>query len=203
MFVPMKGARTKKYILEKAAPLFNKKGYDGTSLADLEKATGLTKGALYGNFGDKETLAHEAFLYTTTEVKARFRELLKPIPTCRGKLIALFDFFASYVLEPPVAGGCPLLNAAVEADDHRTIMRPLVAREIREVVDSIAILLRKGIKAGEFEKKINVRELAYTFFCLIEGAIMFSRVERSREPMDIVIKHCKNKLDQISCNRNG
>ena len=199
----MKAARTKKYILEKAAPLFNKQGYDGTSLADLEKATGLTKGALYGNFGDKETLAYEVFLYTTTELKARFRELLRPIPTYRGKLITLFDFFASYVLEPPVAGGCPLLNSAVEADDHRTIMRPLVAREIREVVDSIAILLRKGIKAGEFEKKINVRELAYTLFCLIEGAIMFSRVERSREPMNIVIKHCKNKLDQISCNRNG
>ena len=203
MFAPMKSARTRKYILQKAAPVFNKKGFDGTSLADLEKATGLTKGALYGNFGDKETLAGEVFRYTTAEVKERINKVLKPIPTYKGKLIALLDFFACYVLEPPVAGGCPLLNAAVEADDHRIAMRPVVAREIREVVESIAILLRRGIKAGEFEQHINVRELSYTFFCVIEGAIMFSRVESSRLPMDIVVRHCKNKLDQISCNKNG
>jgi hypothetical protein len=62
----------------------------------------------------------------------------------------------------------------------------------------MAALLKKGIRSGEFKKDTNPRELAYTFFCAIEGAIMFSRVERSREPMDIIVKHCKNKLDQIS-----
>lgn len=199
----MKAERTRQYILEKAAPLFNQKGFDGTSLADLEQVTGLTKGALYGNFHDKETLAGEAFLYSTAQVKARIRDLLKPLPTHHAKLLALLDFFACYVLHPPIAGGCPLLNAAVEADDHRVSMRPLVAREIMEVVNAIAALLRKGIKSGEFRSDINVRELAYTFFCTIEGAIMFSRVEGSREPMNIIIKHCKNKLDQISCNKKG
>lgn len=199
----MKAERTRKHILEKAAPLFNKKGFDGTSLADLENVTGLTKGALYGNFQDKETLAGEAFLYSTARVKERIKEVLKPISTYRGKLLALLDFFACYVLDPPVAGGCPLLNAAIEADDHRIAMRPLVAREIMEVVNAIAALLRKGVKAGEFRKDVNVRELAYTFFCTIEGAIMFSRVEGSRQPMDIIINHCKNKLDQIACNKKG
>ena len=198
----MKAERTRTHILEQAAPLFNQKGFDGTSLADLEKVTGLTKGALYGNFHDKATLAGEAFLYSTAQVKARIREAIKPIPRYRDKLLVLLDFFACYVLDPPIAGGCPLLNAAVEADDNRISMRPLVAREIREVVNAIAGLLRKGIKAGEFRKNIKVRELAYTFFCSIEGAIMFSRVEGSREPMDIIIHHCRKKLDQISCNKN-
>ena len=143
------------------------------------------------------------FAYTTSQVKERIREVLRPIPTQKGKLLALLDFFASYVRRPPIPGGCPLLNSAVEADDHRVSMRSVVSREIKEVVDSIALLLRRGVKAGEFQKQINVRELAYTFFCVIEGAIMFSRVEGSREPMDIVVNHCKNKLDQISCNKNG
>ena len=197
----MKAAKTRQYILERAAPLFNQKGFDGTSLADLEKVTGLTKGALYGNFHDKETLAGEAFLYSTAEVRVRMKELLKPIASYRGKLLAILDFFASYVLNPPITGGCPLLNAAVEADDHRLSMRPLVAREIMQVINAIATLLRKGISAGEFRRDIDVRALAYTFFCTIEGAIMFSRVEGSPQPMNIVVKHCKNKIDQISCNR--
>lgn len=203
IFVPMKAARTRQYILEKSAPLFNQKGYDGTSLADLERVTGLTRGALYGNFHDKETLAGEAFLYNTGQVRELIKEVLKPVPDYRGKLLTLLDFFASYVLSPPIPGGCPLLNTAVEADDHRLSMRPVVAREITEVVNAIATLLKKGMRAGEFRKDINARELSYTFFCIIEGAIMFSRVEGSREPMNIIVNYCKNKLDQISCNKDA
>jgi len=199
----VKAEKTRQYILERVAPVFNRKGYDGTSFADLEAATGLTKGALYGHFSDKESLAEEVFLHTTTVIKEQLRVLLQPIPTFKGKLIALFDFFAAYVLHPPVEGGCPLLNTAVEADDHRTAMKPLVSSEIRKVVSFISLLIKKGVKAGEFRGDVDARALSYTFFCCIEGAIMFSRVEGSREPMNIVVNHCKSKLDQITCNKKG
>lgn len=199
----MKAQRTRQYILERAAPLFNTKGFDGTSLSDLERATGLTKGALYGNFGDKETLASESFAFSATQVRSRINERLNGISTYKGKLFAVLDFFSEYVLTPPVAGGCPLLNAAVEVDDHRVSMRGRVAQEIVEIVNSIAVLLKKGIKSGEFRKDTDVRALAYVIFCSVEGAIMFSRVERSREPMNIVVKHLKNKIDQITCNQKG
>lgn len=185
-------------ILERAAPVFNSKGFDGTSMADLEAVTGLTKGALYGNFRDKETIAGEAFGFAVATVKDRMRNALAPIPTFRGKLSAMLDFFGRYVFEPPVPGGCPLLNTAVEADDHRTFMRTRVASEIRDTIDFITGLLEKGVRAGEFKEDTSARELAYTFFCAIEGAIMYSRVEGTTEPMDIIINHCKNKLERIS-----
>ena len=194
----MKGARTRQYILEKAAPLFNKRGFDGTSLADLEKATGLTKGALYSHFGDKDTLADEAFRYAAATVKGLIKDLLISIPTNKGKFFALLDFFAGYVLNPPIPGGCPLMNTAVEADDHRISIRPVVAEEVRRVIYFMAALIRKGMRSGEFRKGTDARQLAYVFFCAIEGAIMFSRLERSAEPIKIVVNHCKNKLDQIS-----
>jgi len=199
----MKAAKTRQYILEKAAPVFNRRGFAGTSLADLEEATGLSKGALYGNFEDKETLAANVFTYATELVRQRIAERVAPIPTYKGKLRALLDFFAEYVLHPPIPGGCPLMNTAVEADDDRLSMRPAVSREMVRVVNSIAALLKKGVRAGEFKKETRVRELAYTFFCAMEGAIMFSRVEGSREPMVIVVNHCKHKLEEITCNKNG
>ena len=52
---------TQEYILEKVAPLFNKKGYNGTSLSEITKATNLTKGAVYFYFRNKEDLAFQAF----------------------------------------------------------------------------------------------------------------------------------------------
>jgi TetR/AcrR family transcriptional repressor of nem operon len=193
-----KSERTRQSIIEQTAPLFNKKGFDGTTLSDLTKATGLTKGALYGNFADKEDIAMEAFKYSIRKVKSLVSNKVSEAPTFKKQLIALLEFYAEYVITPPVPGGCPLLNSAVEADDHRLSMRKIVAKELMSTVEFIASLLRKGIKAGEFVNTVKADELAYVLFCSVEGALMFARVEKSSEPMDIVVRHCKKLLDQIS-----
>lgn len=164
----------------------------------MTRATGLTKGSLYGNFDDKEDIANAAFRYSMARVKALVNQHLNAGITCKEQLVLLLDFYAQYVFDPPVPGGCPLLNTAIEADDHRTSMRRVVVKELLSTVDFIASLLQKGVEAGEFVKNINARELAYTFFCCVEGALMFSRVERSRAPMKIIVNHCKKILNQIS-----
>jgi TetR/AcrR family transcriptional regulator, transcriptional repressor for nem operon len=193
-----KADKTRSYIIEKTAPLFNMKGYDGTTLSDLTEATGLTKGALYGNFHSKDDIAEAAFRYSISKVKRMITTEVQKELSNKNRLIALLEFFASYVNKPPVPGGCPLLNTAIEADDHRISMRKVVTTELLSTINFIADLLKKGVEAGEFSKSIDTKALAYTFFCSVEGALMFSRVERSREPMDIIVKHCKNILDQIS-----
>lgn len=193
-----KAEQTRQYIIEKTAPLFNKKGFDGTSLSDLTEATGLTKGALYGNFRDKEEIGDAAFRYSINKVRSIIRSRVDAADTCKKQLLAVIEFYADYVFDPPVPGGCPILNTAIEADDHHTSMRKVVTQELMNTINFISELFAKGIVSGEFKKDINPKQLAYSFFCAIEGALMFSRVERSREPMDIIVDHCKKVLDQIS-----
>ena len=193
-----KAEQTRQYIIEKTAPLFNKKGFDGTSLSDLTEATGLTKGALYGNFRDKEEIGAAAFRYSIAKVRSIVRSRVDAAITCKGQLLAVIEFYSDYVFDPPVPGGCPILNTAIEADDHHTSMRKVVSQELMNTVNFISDLLEKGIAAGEFKKDTRPKELAYSLFCAIEGALMFARVERSREPMDIIVDHCKKILEQIS-----
>ena len=193
-----KSERTRLFIVEKTAPLFNKKGFDGTTLSDLTQATGLTKGALYGNFADKDEIAVEAFRHSVSKVKSMMRDHLEGANSCKKQLARLLEFYSQYVLEPPIVGGCPLLNSAIEVDDHRTSMRKIVASELVSTIDFIAGLIRKGIRAKEFKPDIKPRQLAYTFFCSVEGALMFSRVEKSGEAMDVIVGHCKKILDDIS-----
>lgn len=193
-----KAERTREFILDTTVSLFNTKGYEGTSLSDLTARTGLTKGALYGNFQNKEDIAKAAFRHAMQQVRARIRKSIGVKVTYKAKLVALLEFYSAYVFNPPVTGGCPLMNAAVEVDDHLAFMRKTVARELVETVNFIAHLIEKGRKAGEFKKNIKPRELAYTFFCSIEGAIMYARVERSDEPIKIIVRHCKNILNEIS-----
>ncbi len=195
-----KAQRTRRHIIEKTAPLFNMNGFDGTSLTDLCRVTGLTKGALYGNFADKEELATEAFRYTIARMRSVGSRSMLPQTSYRKKLDALLAFFLQAVLNPPVRGGCPLLNTAVEADDHRPSMRKVVVEELEKSVNSMTKLLDRGKESGEFKKDFNSREMAMVFFCAIEGAIMFSRVSASRNPMSIVTKQLRSMLDQITTN---
>jgi TetR/AcrR family transcriptional repressor of nem operon len=60
-----KAERTRQFIIEKAAPIFNQKGVAGTSMSDIMEATKLAKGGLYGNFESKEEICVEAYKYLT------------------------------------------------------------------------------------------------------------------------------------------
>jgi TetR/AcrR family transcriptional regulator, transcriptional repressor for nem operon len=192
-----KSERTRQQIIEATAPIFNAKGFAGTSLADLCQATGLTKGALYGNFESKEELALAGFQHAIEKMRSHARIQVDAKNAYKGKLIGLLEFFAQYVLSPPVKGGCPLLNTAVEADDYRVSMRKAVTKELEEMISFMVSLLDKGKKAGEFRGDIKSRELALVFFCGIEGAIMFSRVSGSDEVMRIVIRNIKSTIESF------
>lgn len=197
-----KAQRTRRHIIEKTAPLFNMNGFDGTSLTDLCRVTGLTKGALYGNFANKEELATEAFRYTISRMRSVGSRSMLSQASYRSKLDALLSFFLHAVLNPPVRGGCPLLNTAVEADDHRPSMRKVVVEELEKSVNSMTKLLDGGKASGEFRKDVRSRELAMLFFCSIEGAIMFSRVSASKEAMELVTGMLRGMIDKICVNNN-
>jgi TetR/AcrR family transcriptional regulator, transcriptional repressor for nem operon len=193
-----KSERTRQYIIEKTAPVFNMRGFEGTTLSILQEVTGLTKGSLYGNFSDKEEIAREAFLYSMVKVREFVAAKLISQKSAKGKLTALAKFYADYVFDPPIQGGCPLLNHAVEADDHHVSLRKTVSDEISRTISVIASLLDEGKKNGEFRKDISSKDLANVFFASIEGAIMVSRVSQSDASMKAVVKHCKSILDSIS-----
>jgi hypothetical protein len=72
-----KAEKTRAFIIEKAAPIFNMKGFAGTSMADLTEATGLTKGAIYGNFENKDEVALAVYDYNLSLVVQGLRRSLQ------------------------------------------------------------------------------------------------------------------------------
>ena len=60
-----KSEKTRRFIIEQSAAIFNKKGIAGTSISDLMESTKLAKGGIYGNFNSKEEIIVEVFDYLT------------------------------------------------------------------------------------------------------------------------------------------
>jgi TetR/AcrR family transcriptional repressor of nem operon len=84
-----KGELTRQRIVALAAPIFNQKGYAGTALSDLMRATGLEKGGIYRHFESKQELAEDAFDHAwKVAMDARF-EGTEEIPNAVDRLIQI------------------------------------------------------------------------------------------------------------------
>ena len=120
--------RTRLLIIDSAAPIFNKKGYAGTSMSDLTTATGLTKGSIYGNFKDKDDVAVHAFQHNIDLIFDFFSKELKAAGPTLDKLLA-YRVFADgagrmncSVVD--VEGGILLVSQFTLSADTRKGLRP-------------------------------------------------------------------------------
>jgi AcrR family transcriptional regulator len=66
---------TRNHILQVAAALFNQRGFNGTSMADLAAAVGVTKSSLYHHFPSKQSLLSEIIDLTVNRVTPLLREV--------------------------------------------------------------------------------------------------------------------------------
>ena len=170
-----KAERTRQLIVERTAPIFNVKGYAGTSLTDMTEATGLTKGSVYGNFANKEEVALAAFEYNWQRTQGAVRTAMAKHKSSREKLRALAGVYENLPPDFP-EGGCPLLNTAVEADDTHPALREKAMDAFRGWKKNIVSVIEAGVAAKEFRKDVDAEQTAVTLIALIEGAIMLSRL---------------------------
>ena len=166
-----KAERTTKFIIETVAPIFNQKGYAATSLKDLTTATGLTKGAIYGNFESKETLAIAAFKYNVNTLFKQISLHQQEASTPLGALYKITDFYRSYYQFSQRLGGCPILNIGVDAHQQES---PLVA-EVQKVIEKsqlhIRSLVEMAVKEGTLKSEIITLNMGKLMYTRIQGAI--------------------------------
>lgn len=170
-----KAERTTRFIIEKTAPVFNKKGIYGTSLNDLTEITGLTKGSIYGNFTNKDDLASACFQYNLRFLQRGLYKSITLNGTGQYKLLALIDFYRSHYEEVAGNGGCPLMNSAIEADDGYPLLKSAVAKTFDQWRRELINILASSQAKGEISHTFNTDRFAITFIAIIEGGILVAK----------------------------
>lgn len=195
-FSMKKGDLTRQRIVALAAPIFNQKGYEGSSMHDVMAATGLEKGGLYRHFHSKEQLAAEAFRYSLGRADKTRTDGLDHIHGALPKLAWIVRRFADS--PSPVPGGCPLLNTAVDSDDGNPLLRKLVRKAFADWRRRLAAIVAAGIATGEIRRDVRPAQLADTIIAALEGALVLSRIENSRAPLKRVQSSLILLLDSIA-----
>ena len=171
-----KAEQTRQYIIEKTSLVFNRKGYAGTSLTDLTKATGLTKGSIYGNFQNKDEVAIAVFEYNLGLITADIRKEVNSRQSALDKLLVYPRYYRSIYKSVMQRGGCPILNTSVESDDTHPVLREKVSNAIRSWKNNLVNIINKGMEQGEFATDIDPGKYADLIIGLVEGGIMLSKV---------------------------
>ncbi len=190
----MKASQRRHAILVSAAPIFNRHGFAGTSIAEILAATELEKGGLYNHFASKEELALETFEYAFGEVQAYFSRELSAVTSGYARLVAFIDAFERYVERPVVDGGCPLANAALEADDALPFLRERVREAFQTLRDAVAHNVGRAIAKGEFAAATDREALTDMLVAALEGALLLARALRSRSHVQRVARSLRAML---------
>jgi TetR/AcrR family transcriptional repressor of nem operon len=193
-----KAERTREFIIEKAAPIFNTKGYAGTSLNDLIEVTGLTKGSIYGNFENKDEVAIAVYEHNIKRFAGKLDEACVGKKSASDKLVAITEYYKRNWQTISQRGGCPFLNASVEADDNLPFLRKHVQNSIKAWSLRFSKIIDEGVKQGEFKKAIPSNEYAYAIIALLEGGIMLAKIENTPKHLfaatDRIVKLIKEEL---------
>lgn len=192
-----KAERTRQYIVEQVAPVFNRKGYAATSLKDLTDVTGLTKGAIYGNFRNKDEVALYAFEHNASFVNTCLRDNILAASSSREKLLAYPNTFRDISRRILESGGCPILNTAVDSCEVNALLQGAVQKVINKWKRTIVSILEDGINSGEFLKGIDTHKTAEVLICLVEGGYAMSKVTGAYDYIDSSIEHAEKIINNL------
>jgi AcrR family transcriptional regulator len=191
-----KSEKTKAFIIETVAPIFNKNGYAAMSLSKITEATSLTKGAIYGHFKNKEELAVEAFVFSVRRVLKDLNVHINKGNTPIEQLLNVATFYQNYFEYNKAFGGCPILNIGVDSNNQNTLVIAKVRSYNTRILKQFTTLIEQCKKADEIKSNVNSELYAKRFFSMVEGAVYMSYIMDDKEYMKDLAIHMKEIINR-------
>lgn len=154
-------ARTRERLLRAAADAFAQRGYDGTRVADIARAAGVSNGALYAHFGSKAELLVAA-------LRAHGRQLLDELFAAEPDrpAIELLLTAGRWLPRRRDVRGYLIVEALVAARRDEDVARPM-RDYVGERGDRLARLMRIAQDGDELDTAVSPNALAH--LCLLLG----------------------------------
>lgn len=188
---------TREQIIAQAAPIFNQQGYSRTSISDIMRATGLKKGGIYNHFASKDELALAAFDYTYERLSQRVGDAMQQAgDDPLAQIQAMIRVYNQLTPHMPVAGGCPILNTAVDSDDTHPDLYARVQQVVNRWRRSIVKRVARGIERGVIRPDVDAEELASLIIATIEGAVLLVRLHHDPVHMQRATAHLLDHIER-------
>lgn len=140
-------------IVGAAARAIRRSGYDGTGVADIMKAAGLTHGAFYAHFASRNAMLAEAADRAGAESVAQAGKVVAAVPPGQALASLLHSYLSDEHLKD-IESGCPVSALGSEMPRQSPEVRAAATRRIKEMVDLVARQLPAWGQAGAHEQAL-------------------------------------------------
>lgn len=161
---------TRKRILTAAKRVFVEKGFDRATIDDVVAACGLSVGAIYNYFPNKDELIRASIDTANREETDALLAETQAAGPIMDRLERSFRGWWEGTIDVP--GGPTFLTEAWAQASRRPLIRDLMARRLERGVMFCSVLLRESVERGELPADLDVDTLAHTFAALLEGLVI-------------------------------
>jgi TetR/AcrR family transcriptional regulator, transcriptional repressor for nem operon len=176
----MNSTDTRERILQNMFLDIRKHGFQGLRADKVVADMGITKGALYHYFENKQAIGKAVIdEIIRPNYLAFYRELDQsndnPIPLLKEHL----DYLAAMATDEDVVLGCPLNNLVQEMSPLDEDFRLRMKNIIDLIQQSVTAALERGKKAGFIREEVDSLAMGRFFFASIEGSYSLGKVSKS------------------------
>jgi TetR/AcrR family transcriptional regulator, transcriptional repressor for nem operon len=180
--------------LQQVAEVFVERGYDGTSLAQLEAASGLGKQSLYNTFGDKKAMYLGAVECATSRW-AGVQALMQSAPNGRQALQRFFD----HLVQDCASGDAQRQSCIVSAGLLEGIDDDDIRQRLQGKWNDTHALLRSALARGQADRSVasaaKPQELADHLMTVMSGLRVMARTRPGAARLKRVMAQALSVLD--------
>ncbi|WP_412064791.1 TetR/AcrR family transcriptional regulator [Rhizobium sp. SYY.PMSO] len=181
-------------VLAAARDTFWKHGYDGSSIADLTAAMGITPQSLYAAFGSKAELYRETL--------EQYRRMPRPEPgnPFQDELdtVTAFERFlgnsARVFTAPEHPKGCMISTAVLNCAEENEPIAHHVASMRLQTLGVFAARIERGIAEGDMRPDADARSLARFLGAIVQGMSVQARDGATTEELLALMAHAISEL---------
>ncbi len=176
--MPTSEKRTR--IIDTAAKLFAKKGFENTTTRDICKATGMSHAMIYYYFDDKESLLYEILDEILSEGLRAIKKIDRSSKSLKEKLAAITDVYARYHV-------VKIDKMKVFVHEQKSLKpehKKKVVEYQREYLDILVNIL-KGLKQENQIVNLDTKAAAFTFFGMVHWAYRWYNPKGKMKPKQL------------------
>lgn len=173
----------KEHILEAANRVFIRSGYRGVTMKDIIDESGLSRGGVYLYFSSTE----EIFLSLIETSDDDYSYLLEQVSIDQGTawegLVKLINIVMNNMLSIKDGLGAAIYEyfLVVQRDAQS---KDLLKKRFHRALDSLGVLLKKGVEAGEFHPRFSIDEISKFLIFVMDG-LSINMINLKAEEIDI------------------
>jgi TetR/AcrR family transcriptional repressor of nem operon len=177
-------ASVKEQIIDAAVEALHQKGFNGTSVKDITDAAQVPKGSFYNHFESKEALAVEAIDRYWQKVSRSLAELSDPGSPPVARLKSYFSRLDKIAQSREFHTGCLIGNISAEMADQSELVRTRLGILFAAWSRAIELCVREAQANGSIRRDIEAGAISLFLLNSWEGALMRSKVDRDRAPLE-------------------